>query len=184
MSYWNPFKQAKRHIWDHRSMKDRGRHIWLPAQMWTAADGAPALAARGAFLNYAAWALDAATTESVVTLLMLPAEFSDSSLSSVTASYAASTAAAGNILFRLGYLDMPYVYSGEPDLVPSTFDVTVGAVGANMVNGGTFASPSLINNGPLAGVVLKISRIGGDAADTYGADVNFLGLRLTYNADM
>lgn len=187
MAYWNPFKQAKLRVWDHRNMKSRTRKFWIPAQSFTLSDGTPALAVRGGSTQYAAWAMDAAATEGVVTSFIIPEDAQTGNADPLTCEliYTNLGAGLGNILWRTTtvVLDSPLL-SGDADVAGATADVTQVAPAQDILIGARFLTLGGVGIVPGQLFLVKVSRIGGDAADTLANDAGFVGLWLSFVADM
>jgi hypothetical protein len=168
-------------------MQGRYRRLWLPAQVWTPSAGTPVLVAQGTSLNYGAWALDSASTEAVVTMLVVPSDLDSSNLDPWNgfAVFTNLGAGAGNIRFELVTVLLTNPYSEQDmDSAGATLSSTQPAPAQNINRSWTMLSMAGISPVADNAVLLKFRRVGAHAADTLGNDCGFLGLWVHYPADM
>lgn len=148
--------------------------IFVSALEMAASAGAPSLSSVAGGVQSVGWLLDPAATESVA--FQLPRTPVEWTQFSITLLWAPTTAAAGNV--SLQYLNTP---------------LAVGAVAGGSQTGTVitaYAAPGVANQVVATTVMLaltptptplqaRVIRVGGDAGDTYAADIALLGVLLT-----
>lgn len=148
--------------------------IFVSAAEMVASAGTPTLSSVAGGAQSVGWLLDAASTESVAFQMpRIPVEWTQFTISIL---WAPTTAAAGNV--SLQYLNTPLI---------------AGAVAGSSQTGTAitpYASPGVANQVVSTAVMpfiapaatpmqARVIRVGGDAGDTYGADIALLGVLLT-----
>ena len=157
--------------------------LWVPAVRFIAAGGSPDLAARGstatAHEKAPGWALDAASAESVVTVVELPADYANGAID-VTVYLAPSGSGSGNVVLAL-YGAAVEASSQIDQASDFTASATIAMPGvADQRTTHTFtAVGTALNAGPLR---LAVYRDAANGSDTYSADVWLIGCRVTYRA--
>lgn len=147
--------------------------IFIPANQFNLQTGTPVIAPWPTTGFPVGWLLDAATTEEMSTVVSaLPPGWLTYEVFVV---WTPTTAAAGNIMWRTIRYDM--IQSFPPNQNPQTSTAIAANLGSGVGNlrEDVIQSAVVRVSGPL---VFRVARVGGDASDTYAADVAFAGLRL------
>jgi hypothetical protein len=132
---------------------------------------------------------DAAGTETVLGLAQMPHSWREGSAIIPHVHWSKTTSASGNVLWRVEY---ELVNNGEV----AALDYGTGTLDTSTVVGGTpdtdTANKTLISSFgevdmtgyPISTLIFwKVSRIGGDSADTYGADARLFEFDIHYQLD-
>lgn len=166
-------------------IQNRSRTLWLPATTFiVAVTGTPVLNAAVLAGATPAWALDAAAVEDVTSSVVLPSDTVDGDVT-LTVYWSVANANAGNVVWMgLTRLVAPGGGALSSDVLGPVTAAAPGVTGrvvATVLSTNAFSSLA-----EAAGKFsqIYISRNGNDAADTYASDVYFLGVLLTYTADM
>ena len=159
---------------------NRTRTLWLPATQFILAVGTPTLTLVANSIPY--WALDAASIEGVATIITMPA---DTVAGSVTSKiyWGPPDANAGNIVFG-GEVALRVV--GATLDVDTLANVTVASPAATTrIVASTLSTDTFVSATEAAGMMSQIciKRMGNNASDTYGSDIQFYGVLLEYTAD-
>lgn len=132
-------------------------------------------------------AFDAAATEVVAIQVIFPHNYKQGTTVRPHVHWMKTTSAAGDVKWRLEYkvFDPNEVLPGAW----TTLDVTSAAAGtpdtdtANKHLISEFGPIGLDSSGVAPALIMKLSRIGGDAADTYGADAKLIEFDIHYLID-
>lgn len=143
----------------------------------------PGLEAATGFLMF-----DAAGTETVLGLAQMPHSWRESSAIIPHVHWSKSTSAAGNVLWRLQY---EIVNNGDTALLTygTTLDAVTTVDGTPDTNTADKCLISSFGEIDMSGfsisclVFWKLSRIGGDGSDTYGADARLMEFDIHYELD-
>lgn len=131
------------------------------------------------------WLFDAAGTEVIYLIAQMPHAWKEGSTIKPHVHWYKSTSAVGNVLWRLEYKKFPIGEVG--DAAFTTLDVTSPAVGdddtAQQHALSAFADIDMTGMGLSDMLLMKLSRIGGDASDTYGADAALMEFDIHYQVD-
>lgn len=130
---------------------------------------------------------DSASTEIVSLITRLPNTWASETSIRFRVHWTKTTSAAGNVYWRLEYKWAPV---GEVyDASWTTLNVTAPMAATTDNNTANehliseFSAISTTGKTKSDIIIMKLSRIGGDAADTYGADARLLAIRLRYQLD-
>jgi len=153
------------------------QRLWLPASVFTTVAGTPTLGLVG---TYQAWLLDPAATETVATNWQIPASWNSWFYAIF---YAATTAGGGNARLTINHAVST---AGSPDLsaptslpsLPITNTFTVPATANVWALSGNTSTTYVRTSQDFDVSVISMSRLGADGADTYAADMAFLGIEL------
>jgi len=160
---------------------NRTRSIWLPASVWLVTEGSPTLTF-SSFDDASCWLFDAALLESVATTFIVPEDWSSGSMT-VKCYFAMVSATSGNVILHMRELvtaDGASITTGgdsseETTSVPST---------AKLLKIYTFTGVVDTPAGAGRLVRMTIRRVGTGAGDTATGDLQFIGMKLEYTADM
>lgn len=166
-------------------LANRTRTIWLPSTAFRTATGSPSEDTR--YNSIHCWLLDAASTEGVTTSIVLPADIVQSSVVA-TIYWTPTDSGSGNVIWNLetkllsagGILDVDTVPAGgggSTSAAPAATDQIV----AHQHDTDIFLAAA---EASAKFSQICVERLGGSGSDTYGADVRFLGVLLSYTADM
>jgi hypothetical protein len=125
---------------------------------------------------------DAAATESVVCIAQLPHAWLEGSILRPHVHWYKTTAAAGNVYWQLSYKWAPIgaVIDATPTVL---FNATAAVSDANTANRHAITALGNIDGAgkkASACLIMTVSRVGGNAADTYGADAALIEFDLHY----
>jgi hypothetical protein len=162
---------------------DRTRSIWLPPQCFTAVEGAPALTQYGVFpASYVGWAFDPGAREAVLAEMSFPADYVFDILSeTITVFWTRNAAGAGNVRWEKYFASVP-----TDNLIGWHGAIATQAVPAQDVLASFTEGLGMLNGARTGDIFCKIGirRDGLAGADTFPADIVFLGACLNYLADM
>lgn len=162
---------------------NRTRTIWLPPGQFIATTGSPSRDGSIGGMPADCWALDASSSEAVVAMIVLPAGIVAAGVSA-TVYWTVADANAGDVAWTVG---SRLVAPSSGNINLDAYGPVAGAapgvtrrpvattVTSDFFGSATEAAGSITN--------VLVERTGGDAGDTYAADVYFLGLLLSYTAD-
>jgi hypothetical protein len=125
---------------------------------------------------------DAADTESVVCIAQLPHSWLEGSILRPHVHWYKTTAAAGNVYWQLSYKWAPIgaVIDASPTVL---FSATAAVSDANTANHHAITALGDISGAGKKGsacLIMTVSRVGGNAADTYAADAALIEFDLHY----
>lgn len=157
------------------------RTLFIPAPAFIAADGSPALTARGSSANGVedspGWALDAGTAESVVALAQLPVDYDDGDVD-ITVYLAPSGSGSGNVVIEIYGAALTAGTQIDQAAAFSDGDALAMPGVADQLTTITFAAAGTALSGDA--LRLAVRRDATDGSDTYAADVWLLGVRIDY----
>jgi hypothetical protein len=159
---------------------NRTRLLWLPAGVFTAGAGSPALAAQGANTRYRAWALDAATLESVITELVMPSDYVAGAITAKV-HWTNLGAGSGNVYWVVAAKNQAAASNLDSTTYTSGNDIV--AAPAQDVLKTTTSALAFTPSAADALVVVRVTRLASDGNDTLANDAGFLGISLEYTAD-
>lgn len=167
---------------DNTAHTDRTRTVWIPASQWNL-DGATRVT-RGTLPNgYDAIQLDNAVTEGAYILFQMPEDATANQTPSFLLYFTGDGSAAADVRVQTNILTVnplggDLVAAGTTEA--ATFEISgtadAGDFPLTAFNGGTASQGHFVR--------VHVSRVGGDAADTYTGAVFFLGAELDYTGDM
>ena len=124
------------------------------------------------------WLFDAASTELIFLIAQLPHSYEEGSDLHPHVHWQKTTSASGNVYWQLDYKIAKINEVMDAAFTTLTATSTVaGTPDTNTANKHLISAFSAISDSTLEVsdmLVMKLSRIGGNAADTYGADVRLL----------
>ena len=133
------------------------------------------------------WLFDASSTELLFFQAQMPHAWREGTIIHPHVHWQKTTSAAGDVYWQLDYKKAPI--AGVMDAAFTTLSVTSTVPGtpdndtANEHLISTFGDLDMAGNELSDMLLFKLSRIGGDAADTYGADVRLLEFDIHYEID-
>jgi hypothetical protein len=153
--------------------------LFIPADAFIIAEGTPALAVVGTsangFEDCPAHALDAASTESVTTLVTMPSDWNAGSVSYYVY-WSPSSTNTGNVLFELRGAGLA---AGQQ--IDQAFEFNQQFLAAAPGITDHLMLESFGTNTPDSPLLrLCLRRLGADGTDTFTADAYFIGVRLDY----
>lgn len=161
---------------------NRARDLaYFRASDFTIQAGTPDLALRGTNTRYRAWALDAASSEAILSEDVMLTDYVSGAIA-LRWWWTNLGAGSGNVIWQISLRNVAaagdlnatgYTSVTETALSAPTQDVL--QVTTSTISFTPTASTALVN--------LIIARVGGDAADTLGNDAGFIGAKLEYTAD-
>jgi hypothetical protein len=122
--------------------------------------------------RFGGWALDAATAEGVEVIVDLPADWQTANVTVLAVNPLSST---GNVVFSTGlggFADGDAATSAGGSATP----VTVAAGAVDIIKEYTLLTGATV---PAASALLRVARLGADAADTLANDIVVIGVKIT-----
>ena len=138
-------------------------------------------------VTYGAWLFDAASTEVIAVNGQMPHSWKQGTAIIPHVHWQKTTSASGNVLWRLEYIIAPIGEAMSTSF--TTLDATTTVAGTpdnNTANEHlitSFGSVDMTGYEISDMIICKVSRIGGDASDTYGADARLLEFDIHYTLD-
>lgn len=189
--YRNPFLYPSK-ILTNKQLVNRIRTAWVPASMFTISNGAPALAVRGTNLAYAAWSMANGVVSGVIAHVYMPSDWASGTIGvdgvtvrSMQADVVWTNlgAGAGNVAF---ITDIKAESAWGSTSLNSVFGLSISStppapaqdVGAAFGVGYTPAIPGGVWH------TFRLRRDGTSGSDTLANAIGFLGINLSYIADM
>ncbi len=124
------------------------------------------------------WLFDAAGTETIFLIAQMPHAWKEGSTIKPHVHWYKSTSAAGNVMWQLDYKKFPIGEVGDAAFTTLTATTTVSGTPDNDTAQEhlltSFADIDMTGLTLSDMLLMKVSRIGGNAADTYGADCSLL----------
>lgn len=171
----------------------RGFNVGADAVQWddlrfpATAINPPGLAADPDFdTTNGGWLFAAGSTETLFMIAQLPHAWNEGSTLKPHVHWMKTTSASGNVLWRMTYRWSP---TGEVWGSTTDLDVTTTVAGtpdtdtANLSLISSFGEIDASDKQISDMLVIQLSRIGGDASDTYGADARMLEFDIHYQLD-
>ena len=129
------------------------------------------------------WLFDSSSTESLHIIVQLPHEWSEGSTLKPHIHWEKTTSAPGNVLWKISYQWSVHTAART--------DAAVLSATTPIVNSDTADTHMITSLGDISGagypisamLLITLSREGGDASDTYGADARLLEFDLHYQKD-
>lgn len=133
------------------------------------------------------WLFDATNTELVYQQAQMPHSWAEGTTLMPHVHWQKTTSASGNVMWRFSYkwapigevMDAAFTDVDSTEVVPATPDNDTAD--EHLIT--TFGSLDATGKSMSDMLLLKIARIGGDAADTYGADARLLEVDIHYQID-
>lgn len=157
------------------------RSVWLPAGAFTSGMGSPDLAVRGSSASVwqkpPGWALDASSDEAVTLIAGMPTDYVAGDIT-LTAYLACPNGNAGvvRMFMNATYLEANSQIDQADDFV-ETDEVTVPGVAEQLFE---YDETNLTFTATTQPVRFSVYRNASHGNDTYGSDVWFLGLKISY----
>jgi len=130
------------------------------------------------------WLFDATATELVFLAAQMPHAWKEGSRIRPHVHWQKTTSAAGDVYWQLDYKKVPIAEVMDASFTTLTVSSTVPGTPDNDLAGehliSTFGDVSMTENTLSDMFLFKLSRIGGNAADTYAADVRLLEFDIHY----
>lgn len=153
------------------------RSIFLFPNVFIANDGTPTISVSGG--NKAVWALDSASTETIVTTLATPQDWASGGFT-IVIYYVNPSSSSGNVVWRYQITnDAEGGTISGTDLVSATKTVAAPTTG-DILDFDTLATTGALTASRLNNVI--IGRSGADGSDTLGNDIELALVELRYTA--
>lgn len=138
--------------------------------------------------NSGTYLFDASITETLFGVAQMPHAWSEGTTIKPHVHWQKTTSAAGNVLWQLDY---EVVNNGDTALMTYASSISNSTVASGTPDNDTANEVLITNIGDISMtnktlsclVLWKLSRIGGNAADTYGADARLLEFDIHYEVD-
>lgn len=158
-------------------------YLSIPQTAWQAYSGTPVITTVAALGAGQAWAFDAAGTEGIATSNIIPIDWNDGFIRGVRILLQSVGSATGNVVFQAQCLAQTNAQAIGSTFQSGTSTLTPAQSATNTC---TFHEIlfSSEEGCSLEGLyVLKLDRLGADAADTWPNDIHVLGVELIYRAE-
>jgi len=162
--------------------------LWDDLRFPAAAANPPGLASDPDYdTTNGGWLFDAASTEVLFFQVQMPHPWREGTEIHPHVHWQKTTSAAGNVYWQLDYkkapiaavMDAAFTTLSTTSTVPGTPDNNTAD--EHLIS--AFDWIDMVGNELSDMLLIKLSRIGGDAADTYGADVRLLEFDIHYEID-
>ena len=164
------------------NMVDRTRSMFIPPSRWDALGAGPTKLT-DLTDNTIAWLLDADATEILVSeLIELPSDYVNGTNLTLKSRWAMVSATSGSVVLQSQF---KFVTDAGDITGISSIDTSTVAVPGTADTLKTYTHVTTLSgyaNGDL--LKLRFIRIGGDGSDNATGDLEFLGMRIEYQADM
>lgn len=150
---------------------------------WQANTGTPVITTVAALGYGQAWAFDAASTEEISVSNMIPIDWNDGFIRGIRILLGSVGSATGNVVMKADCLAQPNTgaVGSTYQTVTSTLTPAQSATSTMTMHEMLFGTEEGCN---LEGLfVLRLSRVGGDGADTWPNDIHVYGVSLIYRAE-
>lgn len=155
---------------------ERDRKRWIPAGAFEDSAGAAYATIASAATTYTGLSMpDAATTPCTATL-NVPSTWANGTLS-VSAVVGNNSAGAGNVLMQMRLATAPAATALSDTIV---YSAAVAAPAQNQLKVISSTATHAVDANDVL-ILLKVSRVGGDAGDTLAGTLVFFGALVTYN---
>lgn len=129
------------------------------------------------------WLFDADSTEVLYVIAQLPHAWAEGSVLKPHVHFEKTTSAAGNVLWRLRYQWAPIGEARAQLVTLSNATASVASDVADVHQITDFGEIDAAGHEISDMLVMRLERVGGDAADTYGADARLLEFDIHYMKD-
>ena len=133
------------------------------------------------------WLFDASGTETIFLIAQMPHAWKEGSLIKPHVHWYKSTSAGGNVMWQLDYKKFPIGEVGDAAFTALTATTTVSGTPDNDTAQEhlltSFADIDMTGMTLSDMLLMKVSRIGGNAADTYGADCALMEFDIHFQID-
>lgn len=133
------------------------------------------------------WLFDAATTEVVFLIAQMPHAWAEGTAISPHVHWYKTTSASGDVMWQLDYKIFPIGEVGDAAFTSLTVTDTVAGTPdtdtAQMHLISSFSDIDMTGQTLSTCLLLKLSRVGGNAADTYGADAALIEFDIHFEID-